>query len=67
MAGLDDAMVNSVTMLDGLMYIATDQGLDIIDMETLANVDNDLTEAVGTLRIRCIIKDSKDNLWLILS
>ena len=64
MAGLDDAMVNSVTMLDGLMYIATDQGLDIIDMETLANVDNDLTEAVGTLRIRCIIKDSKDNLWL---
>ncbi len=64
MAALEDAMVNSVTKLDGQLYVGTDQGLDIIDIDTLAQVDNDLTEAVGNLRIRCIIKDSKDNLWL---
>ena len=62
-AGLESVVVNS-TCVDGkLLYLGTDRGLQIIDSESYASVTNELTQLRTGIRIRCVKKDSKGNLW----
>ena len=62
-AGLESVVVNS-TCVDGkLLYLGTDRGLQIIDSESYASVTNELTQLLTGIRIRCVKKDSKGNLW----
>ena len=45
------------------LYIGTNDGLRIIDNFSTV-IENDLTEYLGNAKIRCIIKDSSNNLWI---
>ena len=64
LANLDSMVVNSTCLSEGKLYIGTDNGLTIINATTYAPVSNSLTELMDNVRIRCIKKDSKDNVWL---
>lgn len=77
--GLDEAVVNSTCALDDKLFIATDTGLIVLDengpLETLPITEAvtasgkslDSYDLIGLLdgnRIRSIIRDSKDRLWI---
>lgn len=63
MAGLNTMVVNSVCMRNNMIYAGTDEGLIILDKE-LKPHQNALTELLEGSRIRCIMLDEKENLWL---
>ncbi|MCR4604978.1 MAG: response regulator [Eubacterium sp.] len=63
MAGLEDEVVNTTCLHEGLLYIGTDTGLRILDGSN-KTVKNDLLEHIGDARIRCIKDDSVGNLWV---
>ncbi len=60
---LEPEVVNSTAVRDGCVYAGTDRGLDIIQLPN-AYINDELTDYIGETRIRCIIKDSKNNLWI---
>ena len=62
--GLAPRVVNSVAEWNGCLYFGTDSGLDIGGMTNSIRVENELTEALEGVRIRCIRKDSGNNLWI---
>ena len=57
------SVTNAVCYHNGFYYCGTDNGLVIIDNFSKTTVENELTELLSDARIRCISKDSKDNLW----
>lgn len=63
MAGLESTVVNSTCVKDGNLYLATDGGLVILNNDTYEPITNELTKYLEDIRIRCITKDSDDNLW----
>lgn len=62
-AGLGEMTVNSTAFFGNKIYIGSDQGLHIIDKRGQI-IENDLTEMLKDNRIQCLIKDSKNNLWI---
>ncbi|MBQ7582322.1 MAG: response regulator, partial [Lachnospiraceae bacterium] len=62
-AGLNTEVVNTTCLHNGLLYIGTDKGLQVIDSRNHP-VENELTELLGETRIRCMMEDSKRNLWI---
>lgn len=60
-AQLPKETVNATCLHNGLLYIGTDRGLQILKNTTPVN--NKLTEYIGTARIRCIITDKNENIW----
>lgn len=62
-ASLPALVVNSTCIYNGELYIGTDSGLYVLD-KNRQQVSNDLTADLEDIRIRCIKKDSKNNLWL---
>jgi energy-coupling factor transport system substrate-specific component len=65
--GLDEEVVNSVTMWNGYLYSGTDQGLDILDLENNQVIYNELTERLQADRVRCLKVDSQNQLWICTS
>ena len=78
-AGLPAQVVNSTCMYDGRLFIATDTGLIVLDgSEPAASVplssartasgkdlgETDLLEMLDGCRIRSVLRDSRDNLWI---
>lgn len=63
LAGLESMVVNSTCVKDDDLYLATDNGLVIINKDTYEQVNNEITEYLTDVRIRCIKKDKDDNLW----
>ena len=76
---LPKAVVNSTCMLDGKLFVATDLGLTVLGDDgpldslpltsavTASGVDmgaTDLIELLDGCRIRSIIRDSQDRLWI---
>ena len=62
-AGLSPEVVNA-TLADGnLMYVGTDTGLRVIDMDKMERVTPSFQAELDKVRIRQIMKDSKGNLW----
>ena len=61
---MDEQVVNAVQMWQGRLYVGTDAGLDIIDLEQGRQVRDELTELLDQVRIRCIRPDSAGNLWI---
>lgn len=55
--------VNGVTLLDGLIYIASSGGIDILEQESLQPLENELTVRYEGGYIRCVQKDLEGNLW----
>ncbi len=62
-SGLETEVVNSTCLKDNLLYVGTDKGLKIIDKNDRL-VDNEITELLDNIRIRCVTKDNEDNLWI---
>ncbi len=61
-AGLDTGVVNSTCKYGKLLYIGTDTGL--IALKGKEKKENKLTQFIKDARVRCIHKDSNDNLWI---
>lgn len=64
MAGIDRKVVNTTMLWQDLLYVGTDSGLDIINIQTGEPVGNDLTGLLGGVRVRCLYVDSGNNLWI---
>lgn len=64
MADLERKVVNATTLWQGMLYVGTDAGLDVIDLNTGLPVENDLTSQFAGVRTRCAYVDSHDHLWL---
>lgn len=62
-AGLPEVVVNTTCLFNGDLYIGTDSGLYIVG-ENNEQKSNELTELLNGIRIRCIITDSQNKLWL---
>lgn len=62
-AGLEPMVVNATCMYEKELYVGTDKGLYILDQDYEPR-ENDLTELLSGIRIRCILKDSQNRLWL---
>ena len=60
--GFSPKVVNSVTKWNDSLYIGTDKGLDVISGEK--KISNSLTELLANVRIRCLMVDSKNDLWI---
>ena len=63
-AGFSEAVVNSVTKYNGKIYFGTDEGLSMIDVESGEPEENELTKKMKGLRIRCLMQDSKNSMWV---
>lgn len=61
---LDEEVVNAVTKWHGKLYVGTDNGLRIIDTENLKEITDEYTENLYGTRIRCLMTDSENNLWI---
>ncbi len=62
-ADLQDNVINAVAYQEGYWYIGTDTGLIICDADW-KRVSNELTDLFQGVRIRCIVADSKDGIWI---
>ena len=63
-AGLEPQVINSTCINGDDLYLGTDEGLIILNKDTLKRVENELSEKMQDVRIRCIKNDSEGNLWL---
>lgn len=63
-AGLSDEVVNATCLYQNQLYVATDNGLLLINEKTGKAVENELTKRLKGIRIRCLMKDSMEQLWL---
>lgn len=63
-AGLPGAVVNSLMVKDGEIYIAMDNGLAILDAETYEKKDYDFLSYFDDVRVRHLMEDSHGNIWI---
>ena len=57
-------MVNTVVQWQGIYYFGTDKGLDAVNAACSAQITNALTEQLSGIRIRCMMVDEQDHLWI---
>ena len=62
--GLKPSVVNATAIRSGLLYAGTDDGLQIINTSAHTTMKNDLTELLQGSRIRCMVTDSDQKLWV---
>ena len=63
-AGMARRVVNTIVKWQGAYYIGTDKGLDVVDGDCRAAIENDLTALLSGSRIRCMYVDKSDHLWV---
>ncbi len=63
-AGLSSEVVNALLVKDGMIYVAMDSGLKILDARTCQEMDYDYLSYFEDIRIRHITEDSKGQLWI---
>jgi energy-coupling factor transport system substrate-specific component len=62
--GVESEVVNTSEFWNNMLYVGTDNGLDVLDIKNGRAVNNELTEKLSGIRIRCIEADSKNHLWI---
>lgn len=62
--GLPAKVVNAVAEWDGALWCGTDNGLDVFDPVSGQSTHNELIEMMQNDRIRCIMADAEENLWI---
>jgi len=62
--GLSSRVANAVTQWRGNYYFATDKGLDVVNGTCRYPIYNMLTEKFRGVRIRCLLTDSRQSLWI---
>lgn len=65
--GLEEKVVNTIARWQGELYFGTDSGLEAAGGDLTASVENDLTEALAGVRIRCLMTDSRSDMWICTS
>lgn len=63
-AGLEPEVVNTTAKMGDLLYAGTDSGLHIINLRTEQPIENELTEMLDGVRVRCMISDSRGDLYI---
>ncbi len=66
-AGLDKAVVNALYRDGNMMYIGTDNGLKMVDLNTFRELSNALTKRIADTRVRQIYRDSNGNIWISMN
>lgn len=62
-AALPKDVTNTTCFHNDLLYIGTDRGLRILNKK-YESLHNELTRAIGNARVRTIIEDKNNNLWI---
>ena len=62
--GMPNRVVNAVEKWQGDYYFGTDKGLDVVDAACKKRITNALTEKLDGVRIRCLLVDTSDHLWV---
>ncbi|MCR5626912.1 MAG: response regulator [Lachnospiraceae bacterium] len=62
-AGLEESVINSTCKRGEELFVGSDVGLKIIRSD-MKEVNNELTRFLDGTRIRCIMKDDKETLWI---
>ena len=63
-AGLAGRVVNAVTRWRGSYYFGTDKGLDAVNNTCRYPLYNATTERLRGIRIRCLLTDTRESLWV---
>ena len=63
-AGMDNRVTNTIVQWQGAYYIGTDKGMDAVNLKGKNQVVNELTERFAGIRIRCMLVDSNEHLWV---
>ncbi|MBQ3423797.1 MAG: HD domain-containing protein [Clostridia bacterium] len=63
-AGMSNRVVNAVEQWRGQYYFGTDKGLDVVDGQCKRRIHNALSRQLDGVRIRCLLVDSEDQLWI---
>lgn len=63
-AGLDERVVNSTTMWNGMLVVGTDSGLDMLYSDGSGAASNTLTNILHGVRVRCVQVDKDGYLWI---
>ncbi|MGN0650677.1 MAG: HD domain-containing phosphohydrolase [Oscillospiraceae bacterium] len=63
-AGTEPGVVNAMEIWDNDCYIATDNGIVVLDGSALVRKNNKLSKTVGESRVRCLYADSRGDLWV---
>jgi len=66
-AGLDANVVNSIVRWNNRVYFGTDSGIDVIDYRSKKKVNDNLSILLDTVRVRCLLVDSQNHLWICTS
>lgn len=66
-AGLSENVVNTITKWNGYLYFGTDNGLDVVDENYIVSQDNAIAKELEGARIRCLMVDSDNCLWICTS
>lgn len=62
--GLENvSQINAVEIMDDYIYIVSDLGIQILDINTGESIENELTMGFANMYIRCVDKDDYGNLW----
>ena len=63
--GIEPELASSCCVINNHLYIGTDNGIKIVYLPTLSEVKNSpIIDFIGKERIRCLRRDSKNNLWI---
>ena len=62
--GMPNRVVNAVARWQGEYYFGTDKGLDVVDAACKKRITNALTQKLEGVRIRCMLVDASDSLWI---
>jgi energy-coupling factor transport system substrate-specific component len=63
-ASIPRYVVNATESYGGLLYAGTDQGIYAVDKRRLSRVENSITKKFEGVRVRSIMRDSKNRLWV---
>ena len=61
--GIDNAVVNTTAIYDGILYIGADNGLTEVHLSSGSLRRDQVTDILKGTRIRCILADSSGNIW----
>ena len=63
-AGMDRRVVNTTVQWNGVYYFGTDKGMDAVDLTGKRQITDAVTERFAGVRIRCMIVDQEQHLWV---
>lgn len=62
--GMENRVVNTIVQWRDGYYIGTDKGMDKVDLKGKEQLTDEVTERFAGIRIRCMIVDESDHLWV---